>query len=515
MTQDALAAGFPPAGRAEWRAAAKAALGLSPDDDAGLAAALVRCTLDGLPRGPLMTTDDLGDRLPAYAGRAAAENAYPWDVRELIAHPDPDRAGAQARAALAGGATSLALRLAEPQGADCGDGKPDGVMVENAADLARALEGVDLAAVAISLDGPPDGPPYLAAWWADGDVPPERRRGDLGYDPLGRLARYGVAEPALEVAAATGPWLVDMAPHVSLFRSDARVVHEAGGSEAWELAFAAAAAAAYLEAMIRMGMSADAAAARITFALALDADVHLGIAKIRALRRVWRRITTAAGASGAAAAGRVEAFSSRRMLARRDPWTNLLRLTAAGFAAAAGGADSLALSAFTEPLGPPTDRAQRLSRNIGLVLAREAGLVRVQDPALGSHLHESLTDALARRAWAGFQEIAAEGGLESFIREGRLKRRVEEARAARAAWLERGEESLVGVSTWIARDLPQAEVETVDLAAVRARSSQLDWGHGWGKEKDDRPPYPPPLAAEARLRPIRLAEPFERLEATP
>ena len=41
------------------------------------------------------------------------------------------------------------------------------------------------------------------------------------------------------------------------------------------------------------------------------------------------------------------------MLTRADPWTNLVRLTSAGFGAAVGGADAVVLGAFTDALGPP------------------------------------------------------------------------------------------------------------------------------------------------------------------
>ena len=47
------------------------------------------------------------------------------------------------------------------------------------------------------------------------------------------------------------------------------------------------------------------------------------------------------------------------MLTAPDPWTNMIRLTAAGFAAAVGGADAIVLGAFTDALGLPTAFARR------------------------------------------------------------------------------------------------------------------------------------------------------------
>jgi methylmalonyl-CoA mutase len=180
-----------------------------------------------------------------------------------------------------------------------------------------------------------------------------------------------------------------------------------------------------------------------------------------------------------------------------------MRLTAAGFAAAAGGADSLTPAPFTAAVGLPTPHAQRLSRNIQILLAEEAGVGRVGDPARGSFHHEALTRDLVRAAWAGFQEIAAAGGLARLIAEGRLRRVVDQAEAARAAALAGGEAVVVGVTKYVARDLPEAEVEAVDVDALRlAFPSPLSPPPQGGRGT--------PIADHLLLRPIRLAEPYER-----
>ena len=77
--------------------------------------------------------------------------------------------------------------------------------------------------------------------------------------------------------------------------ADGRVVHDAGGSEAQELAFALASAVAYLRALEAGGIALDAARRMIFFRLAADADQFLTMAKFRALRKLWARIEQACG----------------------------------------------------------------------------------------------------------------------------------------------------------------------------------------------------------------------------
>jgi methylmalonyl-CoA mutase len=183
---------------------------------------------------------------------------------------------------------------------------------------------------------------------------------------------------------------------------------------------------------------------RIVLGLAADAEPMTAVAKMRAARRVWARITRACGAEAPA---RIEARASRRMLTRADHWTNLIRLTAAGFGAAVGGADAIVLETFTEPLGgAPDDLARRQSRNIQLILRDEAGLGAVADPASGCWAIEAQTHALAHAAWDRLAWIEGHGGLQQALTTGAVAAAVDEARAALVAALHDGSRRVVGVT---------------------------------------------------------------------
>ncbi len=80
-----------------------------------------------------------------------------------------------------------------------------------------------------------------------------------------------------------------------LAAADGRIIHNAGGSEAQELAYTLAVAVAYLRALEGAGVALDAARGMIEFRLAADADQFLTIAKFRALRALWARVEQACG----------------------------------------------------------------------------------------------------------------------------------------------------------------------------------------------------------------------------
>jgi len=271
--------------------------------------------------------------------------------------------------------------------------------------------------------------------------------------------------------------------------ADARPVHDAGGSEAQELAFALALALAYLRALETGGIALDAARAAVSFRLGADADQFLTMAKFRALRLLWARVEQACGLAPKPVF--VAAETAWRMLTRRDPYVNMLRATMAVFSAALAGADSITVLPHTLALGLPDRFARRLARNTQLVLLEESNLAKVSDPAAGSGGIETLTRRLCEAAWQLFQEIEQAGGAFAALEQNLIQRKVAATRAARQADIARRKEVLTGASEF--PNLAEDQVAVLD-----ARSVELA------------------PADEAKFRfdalpPMRLAVPFERL----
>ena len=255
-------------------------------------------------------------------------------------------------------------------------------------------------------------------------------------------------------------------PEASFFLASGRVAHEAGGSIAQELAFAASSAVAYARAALDAGMTLERALAGTVVGLAVDQEYFDSLAKVRAMRLIWRSLTRALGCETLAV---IEARSSRRMLAARDPWPNLLRLTAAGFAGGVGGADVVVLDGFTTAAGRPDAFARRQARNTQLVLMEEASLGRVDDPAAGSWFLDSRTRELAEAGWAEFQAIEAEGGVIEALVGGVVQPRIARARALRQTAYADGSAQIVGVTKFVDPDPRPAPVEARPVSAATQR----------------------------------------------
>ncbi|MGE3149262.1 MAG: methylmalonyl-CoA mutase family protein [Pseudorhodoplanes sp.] len=480
MKQDLpLAAEFPPADEAQWRTLVERVLkGASFDRK------LVGRTYDGLRIAPLYRGRQ--DAQP-IAGRAPAK---PWQIMQRIEHPDAGMANAEALQELANGANGLSLVFSGAAGAH-GFGL-DG----SEAALARALDGVYLeAGIAIELDLSPQtklAPDHLAALVAQRGLDPAETDIRFGLNPLGAMARLGGTEM---------PW-PELAPHFAKriarladrgFRgpfvvADGRIVHDAGGSEAQELAFTLASAVAYLRALETQGIALDAARRMIAFRLSADADQFLTIAKFRALRMLWARVEDACGLLPRPAF--IAAETAWRMMTRRDPYVNMLRVTIAAFAAGVGGADAITVLPFTAARGLPDRFARRVARNTQLILLEEANLAKVSDPAAGAGAFEDLTGQLCAAAWALFQEIEKAGGAYAALETGLIQKQVAATRAERARAVATRREPLTGTSDY--PNLDERYGSTLDVAPVRP------------------PAFKTAIAFEA-MPAERLAEPFEVL----
>lgn len=438
---------FGETGRGRWLALARKAAGA---DDLS---ALTSRTDDGIAIEPLSPAGPIGQ----HAHRV--DPASPWTVVQRVDDPDPERARSQALDDVAGGATGLALVFEGAPNA-FGHGLP---ATQEA--LERVLDGVSLATTHIRVDSHPNSRAtveWLVKLVGSRRVDPGKLSLSLGIDPAATFAGTGQLRMSLESLEASLPQslahLFALGLPGVLLEADGRVYHNAGATEAQELGIMLATAIGYLRMFEGARQPLVYAAPHIGFSVAVDQDQFLGMAKIRALRRLWARAQEACGIEPSAAS--VHAETSWRITTTRDPETNILRGTIACFAAGAGGADSVSVLPYTIAHGLPDAFARRVARNTQLVLAQESGVGYVADPALGSGAVEALTDHLCEAAWAEMQRIEAEGGVLRSLSDGRLQARIGEARLRRAEALASGQRAIVGTTLYpLAKERPVATLD--------------------------------------------------------
>src|SRR4051812_18217291 len=246
-------------------------------------------------------------------------------------------------------------------------------------------------------------------------------------------------------------------------------MHEAGATAVQELAFTLADGMDYVRAARAKGLEVDAFAPRLSFFFGIGMNFFMEVAKLRAARLLWWRIMDGFGAkSEKSKMLRTHCQTSGVSLTEHDPYNNVIRTTLEALAAVLGGTQSLHTNSLDEAVALPTDFSARIARNTQLVIAEESGIANVADPLGGSYYVESLTNELADRAWALIQEVEALGGMTNAVAQGMPKRRIEEAAAARAARVDRGETVIVGVNRYRKDEEDHLDILDIDNDKVRA-----------------------------------------------
>ena len=429
-----LASEFPPATEAQWRALAGGVL------KGGTFEKLTAKTYDDIAIQPIYSR---AANAAVIAGRGAAQ---PWQIMQRVDHPDAALANAQALHDLENGATGLTLVFNDAPGAR-GFGLPP---TKDA--LIRALDGVYLDA-GVSFDF------------------------DVGSQSRNLVRHFA------ELVEAKNVKLADVQVRFGFDAADGRTIHDAGGTEAQELAYVLASGVAHLRALESGGIALDQAQGLIYARLSADADQFLTMAKFRAARLLWARIEQACGLTPKPLF--LAAETAWRMLTQRDPNVNMLRATSAVFSAGLGGANSITVLPHTLALGLPDQLARRIARNTQLVLLEESNLAKVADPAAGAGGIEALTTQLCKSAWALFQEIERAGGIVAALEQRLLQTKVAATRAARMANIAKRRDPLTGLS-----EFPNLNESATPVADHVTNSISF---------KDNA------------FEPIRLAEPFERL----
>jgi len=480
---------------------------------------LTTTTLDGIELQPLYEVSAADGSLErkALSGRADA-NAHDAKINnskrqwELRAFCDASSASSATVAAeVEGGADCIFLDL----GASDVHLEPAKLL-----QLKELLSGLGFSSTAIAIEA---GTSWHQAAQALSQVGEQLLpngtsfQGSFRADPIASLAREGTMTMG---QGSVADLVVAKAEVFSAMRTvgvDASVFADAGASEAQELGLSLAAGVWYLRELTSRGISIDDACAELEFTYVGSADIFATIAKLRAARFCWRRVAEAAGASAVACRQYQHVISSKTMLARHDPTVNVLRTTAAAFAAATAGADAICVLPHdffmpkkfavvsSSDSAPSTESnstgdAQRLARNISHILLEEVHLAHVGDPTGGSGYVEELTTAIAHKAWDLFQQVEAEGGIVAVLETGAVSEWLAETWQKRLEDIRHRRQPICGVS------------EFPDLAEMK-NGTRTKNGTGTGVELDadlsNSAATTPAIQTTLVLR--RFAEPFERL----
>ncbi len=249
-------------------------------------------------------------------------------------------------------------------------------------------------------------------------------------------------------------------------------IREAGSTAVQELAFTLANGKAYLNAALVKGLDINVFAKRLSFFFNCHNNFFEEIAKFRAARRMWAKITKSLGATDEKAQMlRFHTQTGGSTLTAQQPLNNVIRVTNQAMAAVLGGTQSLHTNGYDEALSLPTEAAAKIALRTQQVIAFESGVTDTVDPLAGSYFVESLTDEIEKAAQLYIDTIDAMGGSVNAIENGYIQQEIANSAYQYQLEVESAERIIVGVNKFTQEKEGITDVLNIDESI---RTIQID-----------------------------------------
>ncbi|WP_421941097.1 acyl-CoA mutase large subunit family protein [Pedobacter sp.] len=251
-------------------------------------------------------------------------------------------------------------------------------------------------------------------------------------------------------------------------------IREAGSTAVQELAFTLANGKAYLQAAIDKGLDINIFAKRLSFFFNCHNNFFEEIAKFRAARRMWAKITKDLGATDEKAQMlRFHTQTGGSTLTAQQPLNNVIRVSNQALAAVLGGTQSLHTNGYDEALSLPTESAAKIALRTQQIIAFESGVTDTVDPLAGSFFIENLTDEVEAAAWGYIDKIDAMGGSVNAIERGYMQNEIADASYQYQTAVESGERIIVGVNKFTQKEEGLTEVFNINDSIRNVQTEKL------------------------------------------
>ncbi len=413
-----------------------------------------------------------------------------WTMRQYAGYGSATDTNRRYRYLLEQGQTGLSVAFDLPTqlGLDSDDPLAQGevgrvgVAVSTLDDMDALLEGIPLDKVSLSMTINATAPVLLAMYVALAirrDLPFERLSGTIQNDILKEYVARGNyvfdVKPSLFLTGDVIEYCAKNLPRFNSISVSGYHIREAGATAVQELAFTFANAIAYVEAALERGLAIDDFAPRISFFFNSHRHLLEEIAKFRAARRIWAKLTRERfGARDPKSQKlRFHTQTGGSTLTRQQPHNNIIRVTLQALAAVHGGTQSLHTNSYDEAVGLPTEEAATVALRTQQVLAFESGASDVADPLGGSYTIESMTCRIEDQVWGQLRDIEERGGAAECVRAGYFQREIEDSAYAWQQRVENGTLKVVGVNTLCSEEGLEPGMLSVDPHMEADRRNKL------------------------------------------
>ncbi len=256
---------------------------------------------------------------------------------------------------------------------------------------------------------------------------------------------------------------------------------EAGLNAFQEIGITIADAITYIKEGIKFGIDPEKFVPLISFHWGFTMDFLEQIAKLRAARRLWAKVTRERLGLKNPSAWRMRFYleTSGSSLTAQQPFNNIIRVTIQALGGVLGGANAIHTASFDEAHCAPTEFSAQLSIRTQQIIEHETGLSDVVDPLAGSYCVEYLTNEIERKAWDYIDKIDRMGGSLAAINNGFYFKEIQNSSLDFQHKIESGDKVIVGVNRFQKEEtgktpLYRGSKEAVARALTRLRQVRAE-----------------------------------------
>jgi isobutyryl-CoA mutase len=225
-------------------------------------------------------------------------------------------------------------------------------------------------------------------------------------------------------------------------------IAEAGANPISQLAFTLSNGFTFVEAYLARGMHIDDFAPNLSFFFSNGMDPEYTVMG-RVARRIWAvAMKNKYGANERSQKLKYHIQTSGRSLHAQEIQFNDIRTTLQALIAIYDNCNSLHTNAFDEAITTPTEDSVRRAMAIQLIINREWGLAKNENPSQGSFIIEELTELVEEAVLTEFEKIADRGGVLGAMETGYQRGKIQDESMHYEMLKHTGEYPIIGVNTF-------------------------------------------------------------------
>ncbi|MGP8217603.1 MAG: methylmalonyl-CoA mutase [Bacteroidia bacterium] len=412
-----------------------------------------------------------------------------WTMRQYAGFSTAEESNKRYHYLLNNGTTglSVAFDLPTQMGYDSdhdlaeGEVGKSGVAIDTLRDMEILFNGIDLEKVSTSMTINSTASTLLGMYIAlakkqGADI--KKISGTVQNDILKEYAARGTyiypPVPSMRIITDIFEYCSKEVPKWNTISISGYHIREAGSTAVQELAFTLANGREYCQAAIKKGLDINLFAKRISFFFNAHNNLFEEVAKFRAARCMWAKITKELGATEPQAQMlRFHTQTAGSTLTAQQPMNNIIRVTIQALAAVMGGTQSLHTNGYDEALALPTEEAARIALRTQQVIAYESGVPNTVDPLAGSYFVETLTAQVEKAAWEYLDKIKKMGGAVKAIEKSYIQNEIAASAFNYQDNIEKSKKIVVGVNKFAANEKTPDNLFRVDDAIRQYQVEKL------------------------------------------